>query len=179
MILKAFSYKRLNITLCFWLLGRSIAFLSLPQNCLNLFPSFSVVAPYRICRHHSNLIIYRSLNGIWCLSPPKTYMYPIESTQAEWPSLGVGLLPKTKLVSLTDSWAAVDLCRLDFGTSLELISNDSSAFLIMKVFFILTLVGELNPYLFPLSVSCISFFVEIVRLGEAAFLIGERELVAC
>lgn len=51
---------------------------------------------------HSNLIIYKSLNGMWCLSPPKTNMLPCESTTAEWPSLAVGFFPETipKLDSL-------------------------------------------------------------------------------
>lgn len=121
---------------------------------------------------HANLIIYRSLKGIWCLSPPKMYMKPCESTQAEWPSLGAGLLPSTRSVYLGS--CVVILC-LFLGKSLLLTSNESSAFLIMKVFFMLTEVGEVRRGF--ASESPLSFFEDCMFLGmveSIVLLVGER-----
>lgn len=71
---------------------------------------------------------------------------------------------------LAGSFEATLLNPLLFGNNLLFISKDSSAFFMMKLFCMLTLVGELKPSLLPPTVS--SFFV---ALGEAIlFFYGER-----
>jgi hypothetical protein len=92
---------------------------------------------------------YKSLNGMWCLSPPKMYILS-PSTAPECPSLAVGRFPLiTPDLDSARVFVIPLICIMFFlfFIAMKYWSNDGSLFLIKNVSLILTLVGVFNDFL--------------------------------
>ena len=118
---------------------------------------------------HSSFIMYKSLNGMRCLSPPKTYMNPYESTTAACPSRAAGFWPLIRPnlalscpwpVTLWSCWVAPKCPAFLFLICWKYASKLWSAFLIRNVFCMEIEVGEERPSCFSAPAEPGSFIFD-------------------
>jgi hypothetical protein len=94
----------------------------------------------------------KSLNGIWCLSPPKT-TYSLEfNIRPVCPSLGFGLNPCTlPICLLVGDWAELSICFVNMAPA----AFDDDLFLWVYV--------KSNTYLFFLKFMSKVFPIELIK----------------